>query len=254
MSDSANAWTPRRWIGVSALLAILHAGVFWLAARFPQAPRPAAPDPFRWVWSADSPDPLEGGFVSPTRFALPGIGGFSGDAARALPPVSYGWGLSQPRPAFLAADPGGAHLGTAPTPSSPPDRPTATRIPVAEPEAVTRMTQASGWAELGGGLASRRMTRPPTVPAWTEGDLPQPTRIELAVDARGGVLTARILATSGSRPADLAALEAARSTRFEPLPDSGRNDLLRADRLAWGVMSLHPVPGPPSAADPPRNP
>jgi len=245
------AWTPGRWVGVTALLAALHAGAFWLGARFPQAPRPAPADPFRWVWSADSPDALEGIVLSPTRFALPGSGGFSGDAARALPPVAYGWGLTEPRPSFLAAETGGPHLGPAPAPPMLPDHPTAPRTPPPGPEPVARMTRDSGWAEPAGGLASRRLVRPPTVPAWTEGDSPQPTRIELAVDPLGQVLTARILAGSGSRPADLAALDAARAARFEPLPGAGRSDLLQADRLTWGVLNLHPAPGVPGTASAP---
>lgn len=244
MTEPATGWTSRRWIGLTALLAALHAAAFWRIARFPQPPRPTAPDPFRWVWSADSPEPLDGLLVSPTRFALPGSHGFSADAARALPPVAYGWGLTEPQPNFLAAAPDGSNLGLAPAPPAPPNRQVATRSPEPPAGPTTRMTRDTAWVELIGDLASRRLSGPLQWGAWTEGDTPQPTRIELAVDPRGGVLTARILATSGSRPADLAALQAIRSARFEPLPGTGRADLLGADRLTWGVVSLHPTPGP----------
>ena len=247
MTEPAPGWTSRRWIGLTALLAGLHAAGFWLVARFPQAPHPPAPDPFGWVWSATAPDRLDGTVLSPTRFALPESGGFSGDAARALPPVAYGWGRTDPKPSFLPANPDGSQLGPAPATPSPPVRePLAGLLGPQDGSGtrpVARMTLDEALTEVGGDLASRRLARPVKLSPWTEGDSPQPTRIELAVDPWGEVLTARILTSSGSRPADLAALKAARSARFDPLPDARRADRLRPDRLTWGVLSLHPVPG-----------
>lgn len=245
MTEPAPAWTSRRRIGLTLLMAALHAGGFWLIARFPPGPAPSAPDPFRLVWSSAPPDPLEGSLVSPTRFALPGEGGFSGDAARALPPVAYGWGRTEPRPSFLSADPDGSQLGPPPAPPPPPARDPMPLGPMPPTDSVGRMTLDEARIEIGGGLRSRRLAVSPKVAPWTGGDSPQPTRIELAVDPWGDVVTARILATSGSRPADLAALEAVRGARFQPLPGAGRGDSLRADRLTWGVASVHPVPGEP---------
>lgn len=253
MTEPAPAWSSRRWIGLTVLLAALHAGGFWLVARFPAAPAPKVADAFRLVWSPAAPDPLEGLLVSPTRFALPGEGGFSGDASRALPPVAYGWGSTEPRPSFLAADPDGSQLGPAPALPPPPARDPMPRGPMPPADPVPRMTLDEAQVEIGGGLASREWLRPPRVAPWTGEDSPQPTRIELAVDPWGHVVTARILSTSGSRPADLAALEATRDARFRPIPGAGRADSLRADRLTWGVIGIHPVPGSP-APDPVRPP
>ena len=246
MTEPAATWSSRRWIGLALLLSAAHAGGFWLIARFPSAPAPRVADPFRLVWSPVAPDPLEGLLASPTRFALPGDGGFSGDAARALPPVAYGWGRTEPRPSFLAANPDGSQLGPAPAVPAPTMRDPMPRGPMPPTDPVPRMTLDEAQVEIGGGLGSREWVRPPRVAPWTWGDSPQPTRIELAVDPWGHVVTARILTTSGSRPADLAALEAARETRFEALPGAGRADSLRADRLTWGVLGIHPVPGTPS--------
>ena len=63
-------------MGITALLAVLHAGGFWLIARFPPGPRLDAGDSFGLVWSPGFTDSLEVQVLSPTRFALPEAGGF----------------------------------------------------------------------------------------------------------------------------------------------------------------------------------
>ena len=148
MTEPAPAWSSRRWIGLTVLLAALHAGGFWLVARFPAAPAPKVADAFRLVWSPAAPDPLEGLLVSPTRFALPGEGGFSGDASRALPPVAYGWGSTEPRPSFLAADPDGSQLGPAPALPPPPARDPMPRGPMPPADPVPRMTLDEAQVEI----------------------------------------------------------------------------------------------------------
>ncbi len=252
MTASASGWSSRRWISVSALLALLHAGGFWAVTRFPQGPRLGKPDTFELVWSSTSTDVLEGSILSPTRFALPESGGFSGDAAQALPPVTYGWGRSDPRPSFLPADPSGSNLGPAPGTPAPPTRAASPRAVTPISDSTVRMTADQARSEIRGNLAARQLARPLSIPPWTEGDSPQPTRIELAVNPWGEVLTARVIVGSGSKPADLAALEAVRSARFKPLPEARSSDALQADRLTWGVMSIHPVPG--DAIQKPGNP
>jgi len=90
MTTPASGWSSRQWMGLTALLAVLHAGGFWLIAHFPPGPSLDDGDTFGLVWSAGFPDSLDVLVLSPTRFALPEAGGFSGDAAGALPPVAYG--------------------------------------------------------------------------------------------------------------------------------------------------------------------
>lgn len=243
MTTSASRWNSRRWMGVSALLALLHAGAFRTLTRFPPGPRLGTIDKLELVWSSTSGDVLESAMLSPTRFALPEGGGFSGDAARALPPVTYGWGRSDPRPSFLPADPSGSNLGPTPATPPPPTRSTSPRAVAPSPQALVRMTTDQARSEIRGDLSTRPLARPLSIPPWTGDDGPQPTRIELAVNPWGEVLTARVIVGSGSRPADLAALEAVRGARFEPLPDARSSDALQADRLTWGVMSIHPAAG-----------
>lgn len=253
MTTPAPGWSPRQWLGLTALLAAVHAGGFWLVARFPSGPRPDPAETFGLVWSPASPDSLAGLFPSPTRFALPEAGGFSGDAARALPPVAYGWGRTEPLPSFLPADPAGANLGPAPAIPAAPTR--VTRVLVTAPPSLptARMSLEEARVEILGALADRPLVRPLRLAPWTESDSPQPTRIELAVNAWGEVLTARVTVGSGSKTADLAALEAVRNARFRSLAGLGRTDLLRADALTWGVVCVHPLPAvsAPGAVSPP---
>ncbi len=245
MTTPAPGWSSRQWIGLTALLAALHAGGFWLVARFPTGPSLDDGDSFGLVWSPefrDNPDVL---VLSPTRFALPEAGGFSGDAAGALPPVAYGWGRTEPRPSFLPADPNGSNLGPAPATPTPPSRPPS--LPVAAPARsdMARMTRGEAQVEVRGALTTRSLMRPLKIAPWTESDSPQPTHIELAVNPWGEVLTARISVGSGSKAADLATLEAVRNARFQPLPQPKRPDALQVDPLTWGVVSVHPIPGAP---------
>jgi TonB family protein len=242
MTTPAPGWSPRQWIGLTALLAALHAGGFWLIARFPSGPRLEPSESFGLVWSDTSIDTLDGLVPSPTRFALPETGGFSGDAARALPPVVYGWGRTEPRPSFLPADPGGANLGPAPATPHPPIR--ATQVAVSPPPAkpTAPMGLAEAQVEILGELSGRGLIRPLGLAPWTESDSPQPTRVELAVNPWGEVLTARVTVGSGSRTADLAVLEAVRNARFRPLEGLGRTDLLQAGPLTWGMVCVHPAP------------
>lgn len=238
-------WSSRRWIGVTALLTLLHAGGFWLVARFPGGPSLGRTDAFAVIWSTTSPDPLEGTLSSPTRFALPEASGFSGDAAQALPPVTYGWGRTEPKPSFLPADPAGSNLGPLPPTPVPPARPTDLRTAAPASDSLARITLEHTRVDLLGALAQRGLMRPLKATVWTEGDSPQPTRIEVAVNPWGEVLTARVTVGSGSKAADLAALEAVWNARFNPLPQARQADALQADPLTWGLVSIHPIPGTP---------
>lgn len=239
MMAPAPGWSSRQWLGLAALLAAIHAGGFWLIARFPPGPRLDPAESFGLTWS---PESLEDPVSSPTRFALPEAGGFSGDAARALPPVVYGWGRTEPRASFLPADPSGANLGPAPATPPPPTRSTQVAVIPPPTDTATRMSLTEAQVEILGGLARRGLARPLKLASWTEGDSPQATRIEVAVNPWGEVLTARITVGSGSKNADLAALEAVRNARFQPLAQVGRSDLLQADPLVWGMVCIHPVP------------
>jgi TonB family protein len=84
-----------------------------------------------------------------------------------------------------------------------------------------------------GGLVSRALLREPKVPIQYATDVLSNTVVQVAVQADGFPFSARIISGSGSRGADLAALNIATRTRFAPLPPVGAETL---GDLQWGQL------------------
>lgn len=242
MNAAETSWTARRWSTVLSIMVLGHVGIFWLAARPPSAPS-ISPGrlPVIARWAEAAPDPLAGGTAVPTRFALPGNGGFSADAGSGLPRVAYGIPIPRGTPRFLPANPDAGHLGRIPNTANPVGNPVRTVPDAAIGVTVEPVAADQGSVEVSGlpaGIAPRREIN---VPVWTDSAAPQPTRIEFAVNPFGEVVTARLTLTSGSRTADLAALAALRGARFTARRDAHTAETLSADRFSWGVATFHPI-------------
>jgi hypothetical protein len=68
--------------------------------------------------------------------------------------------------------------------------------------------------EVEGALAARGLLVMPELPSWPNSDLLAPSEVQVLVDARGNPVSALLLAGSGLKAADQAAVNLARSTQF----------------------------------------
>jgi hypothetical protein len=110
--------------------------------------------------------------------------------------------------------------------------------------------QSTFWAQ--GTIASRPLLTRIEPPIQFGSDVISNTVVQVAVQPDGFPFTARIVATSGSRGADLTALQLANNARFTPLPPAQRH----TDTLQWGelVFQWHtaPTPSTNAPATPPK--
>jgi TonB family protein len=221
-------WTRGRFWRVAGVLCVAQAGLILLFGGREQNPsRRAAPAAhFRLLGTPLTPGQLTRTFFAtdPTVFLLPNLHGFS----------ARGWLRRQARefepppetepPAWLTLDT--ARLGAA----SPPPARAASALPFGlaaqrqpeldpwpaslAPELVTNRSRF----EIQGELAGRLLNAPASLPAWPASQLLGRSTVQIAVDAAGQVITARLLAPrSGSADADNAALAQARQLRFRPV-------------------------------------
>jgi hypothetical protein len=84
-----------------------------------------------------------------------------------------------------------------------------------------------------GGLENRKLTATPDIPIQFATDVLSNTVVQLGVRGDGFPFTARIVSGSGSRGADLTALDIANKLRFSPVPLIEEND---PGALQWGEL------------------
>lgn len=90
-----------------------------------------------------------------------------------------------------------------------------------------------------GGLAGRPWRSRPVPGAWTGGETPGITRMEIAVNPQGWVVMAQVIESSGSKSADDAARRAVASALFAPVPGASRRPEFVLAQLEWGQVSVH---------------
>jgi hypothetical protein len=244
---SDDTWSRRHWLLVVTIVAAVQLGMATWVLRPPMGPRVDEVSGFLVRRAATSPDPLAGGLVDPTQFALPDPSGFSGAVSGLEPRIDFRIQPPTPRRQVLEMDADARRLGALPASA---DR--TVRVEVRLPDATpvgTEMGVVSTQAmvTLGPGSESRRLLKPLQIPAWPQGDLPQSTRIEFAINPAGRVVLARIDRTSSSRVADLNALAAIRAALFEGSADRRPADDFLPTRLTWMTVSITP---PPATASP----
>ncbi len=98
-------------------------------------------------------------------------------------------------------------------------------------EPIQRAPTASRFT-LGRTLMRRRLIEPPALPSFALNDVLKESVVQVGVDGRGNVVSARLLAKCGWAPADQAALSISRNLSFKPM-NSGDE----AKRLVWGNIS-----------------
>jgi TonB family protein len=114
--------------------------------------------------------------------------------------------------------------------------------PVVSPDGLVEIHPAGGFP------ASRRLA---PAPLWGGEGPGQATRIEFCVNPLGEIVAARVVRSSGSRPADAAALATVRECLFEPVAGARAADRLRPDALRWTLATVHPaIPTPTTTTTP----
>ncbi len=98
-----------------------------------------------------------------------------------------------------------------------------------------------------GDLAGRKILRAPELPSWTATDLLLPSEVRVVVDDRGLVISAILESASGSKEADLFAVQTARELRFGRAPQSRDKDSLTLGRLVFEWQALRAKATPPQA-------
>ncbi|MCW5551836.1 MAG: hypothetical protein KIS67_06660 [Verrucomicrobiae bacterium] len=244
-------WSWRKWWTVILVVFAVHLGLAYaLSERQPLAPPPVIAAPMLRVVS--EPNELLA-LNDATLFALPHPRSFAAPAWLSTPKVDFPvfrWRepermLDQPRTeplgdtfrqfmqtnTFVRFE-----LETLPAP----------RLPRTETPPGLSL---AGRSELliQGALANRRLLNPPELPSWPATDLLTNTVVQLRVTATGNVFTFALLPPgSGSAAADQFALNATRSARFTPLPQTGNPLASPAANLTEGTLVFvwHTIPPP----------
>jgi TonB family protein len=222
-------WTRGRFLSLVGILFALQAGLILLFGERQHSAAPAAPASghLRLLDTPLTPDQLSKTFfaIDPTVFPLPSPHGFSEHAWLHLSGQQYEVPSETEAPEWLTNN--AARLGTNfPLLSRP-----KSLVPFgladqdgSEPDPwplflTPEELKTQSRFEIRGELAARQITPPAELRAWPAGPSAQllsNSVVQIAVDAAGQVVAARLLARSGSADADTNALATARSLRFRP--------------------------------------
>ncbi len=237
---ASESWGAGRWVAVIFGLAALTAGSAKFLTRWPQLP-PATelPHPeYLFDPRADLPTPTDELLPDPTSFAAPDPRGFSGAADRLRPGQRYSVAEFKASPNWLAMDRAAQRLGEPPPLAGVRLRPERLPVPtVPLSQAPAPLTSADTQSTVDSDLRHRQLLRmnsavPPA------GEVLPPTVVEVGINPWGQVLSTRLVVSSGSPTADRAALEAARSARFSPLPGRPKSAESVFAELEWGRLTF----------------
>ena len=237
-----STWTRKNLIAIMAVLLVLQAGLILLFGSR-SAPAPAALPPpvhFSALSVPASSDDLMGQFFvcDPSVFIFPNRHDFSGRAWLNDKPRGYQSADSLEPPAWLALNP--AQLGTnfagLPYPYAnvslanlpePPSQREEPLPPFLKPDVFP--TQST--FQIEGELANRWLGPEPSLKSWpSAAHALKSSTVQIAVDATGEVVAARLESGCGSAEADGAAVAASRALRFRPAPHTGTQ---------WGETVFH---------------
>ncbi|HVR35623.1 MAG TPA: TonB family protein [Methylomirabilota bacterium] len=252
-------WSPRRWGFLIVLCAGLHISLIWL---FSEPAGSASVDvtgpSVRWLPGRVEDARLEAllELEDPTLFALAHSRGFSGQAWMKLPEspeVSHVWseppqwlrpnldGLGEEFKRYARASssrPFQVVGGLAPRPSLDLVLPSLA-VPAQSTLVVEGAPAGRGW-----------MVPPPVLRSWPHSDVLSNSVVEVGVNAAGDVETHRLLSSSGLTVADQEAMRTARTVRFRPMLEGGREVPRTADGLMHGrlIFRWRAVPPAPTTA------
>lgn len=241
----SRGWSPSRWIFCVTFAFAAHIGlIFAFGNRDRVVPRTAVNAPAIQLATGRSELQI---LDDPTLFALPHPRGFAGASWLRLRNIEFApfrWSEPPQLMALPVAQLGNALLSyaeTNPVPrlelqTQPPTRPTR----LASIAGTTALKQRSA-ARVSGDLANRRwLNAPALLRSWPATDLLTNSVVQVVTDGDGQILSAALMPPgSGSKAADLRALELARSAQFAPVPRA-------IGKLTVGAMIFewHAVPVP----------
>lgn len=239
-------WSRPRWMVCVTLAFAAHIGlIFAFGNRQPVLPRAVENAPTLQLSTRRSELQTLG---DPTLFALPHPRGFAAGSWLKLPMVAFA-PFRWTEPPQLLLLPPLANLGTALLQYSQTNTIPRLELEVLAPPGLSRPETAAqptalkqgSTVRVNGGLANRRWLNAPAIlRSWPAADLLTNSIVQVLTDAEGQILSAALMPPgSGSKAADLKALELARSARFAPASRDG-------GRLTVGtlIFEWHTVPMP----------
>jgi hypothetical protein len=223
------SWTRQRVTILAALIFIAH--IVAIFAIHTPRPMVALQDNFRTTGlkpSAIQTNALPGleGLNDPLVFAGAHEHGFSAAAWMTKPRQDYALTNSKSPPHFLAF---------ARTPMEFPPHETQiallgrTALPFLEISLAREMPKSI--LRIEGALENRGLLKSPEIPIQTASDVLSNTVVQVAIKSDGFPFSARITTSSGSRGADLRAVQIANQLRFTPLPAAIARE---PNDLQWG--------------------
>jgi len=225
------SWPRQRVLILAAVIFAAH--VIAIFALHTPPPMTVLPDGFRsprpqpTVSSTNNFLELDG-LNDPLVFAGAHEHGFSAFAWMMRPKSDYALTNSLPEPRFLAFS---RTANEIPLTTGEQDfKPqsslpfVAFNLPKEQPRSILRVE---------GGLEGRPLVKAPVLAVQAASDVLTNTVVQIGVRADGFPFSARIISGSGSRFADLTALDLANKSRFAPLPAAKTAD---PAELQWGEM------------------
>jgi hypothetical protein len=238
------SWTRQRVLILAAVIFAAH--VIALSALHTPPPMVVLPEGFRTprlvraTPSTNNVIELDG-LNDPLVFAGAHQHGFSASAWMMRPQQEYAFTNAPVEPRYLAFS-----------------RPT-TELPIAQVESKVQPQTSLPFVSfvlakepphsilrIEGGLEGRQLLKAPILPIQLASDVLSNTAIQVGVRMDGFPFSARIVSGSGSRGADLAALDLANKARFAPLPAAESPD---PAELQWGEMVFQWFTTEPSATN-----
>ncbi len=239
-------WTGARWRRsvLVVLLAQIWFLIFFTGEKQAPIPHRSSSEKIAILAMPEDQEQLHAALQveDPTLFAQPQQHNFSGAAwlnQKAFPYSIPGWAepprllamptweLARDMSLYLQARPGNS-LSLFEQPAS-----------ILAPSRQSALDQPSGsYLSIEGALSHRLLSRPPQLSSQSFTDVLNNTVVEIAVFPDGSVFTTRLLSGSGSKKADMEALQQAKNLRFEPktpgLIVPGGNT-----ELTWGKAIFH---------------
>ena len=231
-------WTRERWLLAAAIIFALQIGIIFLLAEHPRetARNVKMETKFHLLAQPLSEDQISKSFFAndPMLFVSASLHGFSGPAWLRRPAPNYDLSETNESAHWLTLNPEqlgktmlAAHENATQLPLQISDEPISQidSLPIfLSPETM----RGQSALRMEGPLAARRLELRALLPSWARSELVTNSIVQVAANAAGEVISARLLARSGFADADQEALKISRTVRFHPEAT--------AQKISWGKM------------------